>query len=216
MKPQHSKSPADKKSGSKRFGRTLIINLCIMVATTFLLVWVALMWLDVWTSHGEYEIVPDVEGMECQAAIQKLSSEGFVIEVSDSLYDSTSLPGTVLAQNPRQGAKVKHGREIFLTINATSPKIVNLPSVVDVSERQAVALLKGAGLTNISVEMVPSEYKDLVLGVRSNGRILSPGIRLAINTPIVIEVGMGQMEVPDSLSEEISVDEDMSASDFDF
>lgn len=221
MNPQQSannnKRPnyGGKASRKGRFLRLLLINLAIMAVVGFIIVWGALMWLDNWTSHGKYEIVPNVEGLDYRTALGRLSAEGFVTEVSDSLYDSTSLPGTVLDQNPKQGAKVKHGREVYLTINATTPKMVSLPSVTDVSERQARALLAGVGLTQISVESVPSEYKNLVLGVKTGSRRLIAGMKIPVTTPIIIEVGSGPVETVDSLTD--TPDEDEGITDiFDF
>lgn len=216
MNPHQSNSnnnrpnTAGKPSRKGGFLRLLMINLAIMAVVGFIIVWGALMWLDSWTSHGEYEIVPNVEGLDYRTALGRLSAEGFVTEVSDSLYDSTSLPGTVLDQNPKQGAKVKHGREVYLTINATTPKMVTLPTVTDVSERQARALLAGVGLTNISVEWVPSEYKNLVMGVKTGSRRLIAGMKIPINTHVIIEVGSGPAETVDSLGDMPTDDEEIT------
>lgn len=165
-----------------------------MIATGFILVWIALTWLDIWTEHGKYEVVPSVDGLNYYEACDRLKMEGFKVELSDSVYDSSRKPGTVLDQNPQSGAKVKHGREIYLTINAFSPKVVKLPQIIDVSERQARALLLGVGLKNITTVSVESAYKGLVVGARSGNMRITPGTRLSVSSPIILEVGAGVVE----------------------
>lgn len=183
--------------------KKLLINLCVMMVTGFVLVWIALTWLDYWTDHGKYEIVPSVNGLNYYEAYDRLKLEGFKVELSDSVYDTSRKPGIVIDQNPQSGAKVKHGREIYLTINAFSPKVVKLPQIIDVSERQARALLLGAGLKNITIVSVESAYKGLVVGARSGNMRLSPGTRLSVTAPITLEVGAGVVETPsDSVGSE--------------
>lgn len=89
---------------------------------------------------------------------------------------------------------VKAGREIYLTITAFSPKMVSVPKVTDVSERQARAMLAGVGLNNITTVIVPSEYKDLVAGIRVNGKDAAPGTRVPVTARVVLEVGGGPVE----------------------
>lgn len=184
------------------FTKKLLINLCIMAAIGFILIWIALMWLDIWTDHGKYAVVPDLKGLNYYEACDRLKTEGFTAELNDSVYDSSSKPGTVLDQAPQTGAKVKYGREIYLTINAFSPKTVKLPQIIDVSERQARALLQGVGLNNISVVSVESDYKGLVVGARSGGRRIAAGTRLSVSAPIILEVGSGAAEPEPVITEE--------------
>ena len=81
--------------------------------------------------------------------------------------------------------------KVYLTITAFSPKSVSLPSLTDVSLRQARSILEGLGFRNIYVEYVPSEFKDLVVSVRSDGRQLSAGARLPVTSSIILSVGEG-------------------------
>ena len=51
---------------------------------------------------------------------------------------------------------------------------------------------------------VPSDFKDLVLGVRYKGTRLSPGARVPVNATLELEVGEGMAEIieADSLAAE--------------
>lgn len=167
------------------------LNVLIMLAICCVLVWGVTMWLDVWTNHGEYSLVPDVKGMSYDVAVERLKEEGFVVELSDSVYDNSVGRGAVVNQSPAVGAKVKPGRLIYLTVNAFSPRSVSIPQMKDTSRRQAESILKGLGFTHVDVVAVPSEYKDLVLAVKRNGSILNAGARVPLDARIVLEVGAG-------------------------
>ncbi len=178
-------------------------NLLIMCGVGIVILWIATLWLDSWTHHGEYLVVPDVKGKSFQDAKNTLVNEGFTVELTDSIYDTSTRPGTVVEQNPKVGTKVKDGRLIYVTINAFSPKSVTIPTLTDISLRQAQSSLQGLGINNITVRMVPSDFKDLVLKATRNGVPLSAGARIPVDSHIVLEVGDGNVMLdPTSLSTE--------------
>ena len=171
--------------------KKIIINICLMILAGLLLLWLAMLWLGVWTRHGQTIDVPKVTALAYNLAIEKLDAEGLSGIVADSVYDNHTLPGTVIEQNPKAGTVVKEGREVFLTINAFSPKMVTLPTLTDISVRQARSILEGLEIRDIRERRVASEFKDLVLGVRYKGARLMPGARVPINAAIELEVGEG-------------------------
>ena len=185
------------------------VSLLLMAVIVLALGWAAFSWMDIWTLHGHQEVVPDVKGLSYNDAVTRLTDAGLVIELSDSLYDNATRPGTVLDQNPKGNTKVKPGRVVYVTINAFSPKTVTLPQLTDVSLRQARSMLEGIGIKNVKVVEVMSEYKDLVLGVKCDGRKVLPGARVSVKSTITLEVGDGLPElhgVPDSVDIDRSTD----------
>ncbi len=190
----------------KPFWLVLLLNIAAMALVGFIILWIALSWLDSWTHHGEYISVPEVKGLSYNEAYEKLRGEGFAVEISDSVYDVARIaPGTVVEQNPKCDAKVKGGRKVYLTITAFSPKTVTIPSLVDVSVRQAKSVLEGLGFKNITIVSVPSEYRDLVLGVKASGVRLSKGARVPVTSQITLEVGAGsESAVEDSTEDSFS------------
>ena len=191
----------NKPAKGSSFWRKLLINLCCMLAVGFVIGWIALIWLDVWTDHGSEVTTPSVKGMPYSVAAATLASQGFGCELIDSVYDTTRPPGTVTEQSPKEGSMVKTGREIYLTITAVNPKMVSLPKVTDVSERQARAMLAGVGIKSISTVSVPSDYKDLVVGLRVDGSRVSAGTRVPVTSHVVIEVGSGPVAAePDTMA----------------
>lgn len=174
--------------------KKLLLNLLLMGVATLVIVWLAMVWLGFWTRHGETISVPSVRSMPFDRAVSSLSAEGLVGIVSDSVYDNRTAPGTVIEQNPKAGTVVKEGREVFLTINAFSLKMVTLPTLTDISLRQARSILEGLEIRNIVERRVPSDFKDLVVGVRYKGARLMPGARVPVNATIELEVGEGMPE----------------------
>ncbi len=210
-----------KKNNVKKplpFWAKICIHIGIMFVTFIVILWLACLCLDSWTHHGEYSVVPSVEGMSYNDAVRKLVDEEFQCEISDSVYDTKMSPGVVVAQLPKEGSKVKGRRVIYLTVNAFSPKTVRVPQVVDMSHRQAVSTLESLGFTHITVREVPSEFKGLVLSARYNGRPLMPGGRIPVNASIVLDVGAGINSGVDSLDEQneaLTIDDDVPAISFD-
>lgn len=179
-----------------------------MIAVALIIGWLSMLWLDVWTRHGDTISVPAVRTLAYDKAISLLEAEGLKGIVADSVYDSRTAPGTVIEQNPKAGTIVKEGREVFLTIHAFSPKMVTLPSLSDISLRQARSILEGLDITNIVERRVPSEFKDLVLAVRYKGARLQAGARVPVNARIELEVGEG---VQESFTDTDSVSADTEA-----
>jgi len=166
-------------------------NFVFIVLTGIVLVWGAMLFLDYWTHHGETAIVPSVKNMKYDDAVAKLQSEGFITEISDSVYDPTVAPGTVLESWPRCGATVKPGREIYLTITSFQPRKVRIAMPLrDVSSRQAMSYLESIGIKNIRLIDVPSEYPDLVLGAKYDGKNVVPGMMVPVTALITLEVGV--------------------------
>lgn len=184
--------------------KKILLNIGLMLIAAVAICWFAMMWLDVWTRHGDTISVPAVKSMTYDRAWEALAAEGLVSVLSDSVYDKRTAPGTVIEQNPKVGTIVKEGREIYLTINAFSPKMVTLPTLTDMSLRQAKSILEGLEIKNVVEKRVPSDFKDLVLGVRYKGTRLSPGARVPVNATLELEVGEGMAEIieADSLAAE--------------
>ena len=181
--------------------KKILIHIGLMIVAAFIIGWLAMMWLDIWTRHGDTISVPAVRTLSYNRAIDMLNTEGLKAIVADSVYDNSTAPGTVIEQNPKAGTIVKEGREVFLTINAFSPKMVSLPTLTDISLRQARSILEGLDIKNIVETRVPSDFKDLVLNVRHNGKRLQPGARVPVNATIELEVGEGMQELTDSITD---------------
>ena len=188
----------------------IVFNLLLIILAGCGVIWAALIALDSWTGHGKFEIVPDIKGMSYRQAATALQAAGLNAELSDSIYDATALPGTVIEQSPRANTKVQPNRTVYLTTTAFSPKMVTVPALTDMSVRTARSALEGLGIKKIVITSVPSEFKDLVMGVRYKGTILEPGTRIPITATVTLEVGEGSASDNDTVDESTESDSEYS------
>lgn len=172
-------------------GHPLISHIILIAFAAFLSGWCMLLFLDAWTHHGSTATIPDVQNIDSQLAVQTLRTGGFEAEIADSVYDPRFRPGQVISMWPRPGAVVKPGRRVDLTIASYQPRqvAVTMP-LVNVSSRQALNYLDALQIKNVQIEHVPSQYPDLVISAKYNGRPIEPGDRLPVTAKVVLEVGV--------------------------
>lgn len=155
--------------------------------------------MDFYTHHGETITVPDVRKQPCEGSIDMLEDMGFIVEVNDTGYVKNLPPGTILMQLPLPGTVVKSGRTIYLTINATDSPTLTLPDVIDNSSwREAEARLKTLGF-----KVGPPQYvfgeKDWVYGILVNGRNVTTGQKISVESTLIVQVGNGHRDASDSV-----------------
>ena len=173
----------------------ILFHVMLISITFCVVVYGVLLVIDSFTRHGEYEVVPQVEGVSLQKAIEQLENKGLRWEITDSAYSDVLGPGAVLAQEPVANSKVKPHRVVYLTVNATSPRMVGVPNVIDMSMRQGMAILEGLGFKNIAVVSVSSPYKELILDVKANGKSVKKGLQLPLSAQLELSVGSGVEEI---------------------
>lgn len=182
-----------------------------MFIVGLVIVWLILLFLDVWTHHGDDSTVPDIKHLTYDEARTRLSGADLEIEISDSIYDTSMPPGTIVESWPKAGSQVKRGRKVYVTLTAFSPKHVTLSMpITGVSERQAVSYLNALGVNAIRIVNVASQYPDLVEGAHYDGRPLGVGSVIPVDAKVVLEVGYYHYEPDDSLdSEDFEMVEDI-------
>lgn len=188
----------------------VLANVIVVIIVAFLGLWIVYISLQIFTRHGEGDLVPGVENMSYTEAIKILHDKGFKIDIRDSLYKDDVKPGYVIEQFPKSGATVKPGRKIFLYINAVHPKEVvidddNNPAedaLKSFSFRQGMARLEELGFKNIRVVKVLGE-NDRIVRVMANGKVVKKTQRVPLNAAVVVEVNDGRLgELRDSLENE--------------
>lgn len=193
----------------------LLSSILAMVLLGVIIVWGAMIFLDSWTNHGDTATVPQIKYLQYRDAQAKLAAHDLRIEISDSIYDTSVLPGTVVETWPKAGSVVKRGRQVYVTITAFSPKNVTISQpITGVSVRQAVSYLTALGIRMIRQVSVPSEFPDLVEGAHADGRPLGVGSILPVDATVVLEVGTVPEVDPyaedfDSVSAESAVASDL-------
>ena len=164
-------------------------HLALSIGITLALIIVALIFLNIYTRHGNEVEMPDFIGKDSKSLVTDSLSADFIVVVSESVFDKTSKPGTVLKQNPNPKEKVKKGRKVYVTVASDQPPIVKMPQLQDVSLRQAEIMLKAKGLILGSVIYKPSPYENAVLEQLYRGRPIASGKDINMGEIITLVVG---------------------------
>ena len=172
----------------------ILVNSGLMVLALLALGYIALLFIDVFTSHGQQVQVPDVRNLPLEKAIDILEDAGLRWEISDSttFYENYK-PGTVIDQDPKAKSYIKKIRIIYLNVNAMHAPIIALPKLVDMPGRQGLATLKAMGYKHVTVDSIPSEMEGLILQVTVDGHNVAPGTPVSVNSKIKITVGDGSI-----------------------
>ncbi len=151
-------------------------------------------WITFVTKHGEEILVPNLSRMNEIQVEEKLDELGLTYEILDTLDYQPNFPKLgVLFQEPAAGSKVKGGRTVYIKINASEYKKVQIPDLVDKTYRQAVPTLKSLGLATGNVTYAPHIGKDMVLEMRMNGKVIKPGTRVYKASKIDLVLGDGEV-----------------------
>lgn len=203
-----SASEKDKRSGLSAFyaKHPIICHVLMILTSGIVLLWLAMIFLDFWTNHGATVNVPDVKGKTYVEAVTVLEASDLKAEIADSIFDQGLAPGSVVEVWPHAGTSVKPGREVYLTVVSFQPRQVTITApLTDISSRQAMTYLQSLEIKNIRIVNVPSQYDDLVMSARYNGKELRPGSRLPVTATVVLEVGTVPVELFDESSDSSSV-----------
>lgn len=183
-----------KKSNSCRSDiRFVGWNLVLAVVLGLSLITGLVFWLRSYTEHGIEVEVEDVRGMVQAEAEPILAAKGLKLIVVDSTYTEKVPFGTIVEQDPKPASHAKHGRAVYVTINATGKRQIVMPNLQDMSYRQAETTLRGLGIIVDSVyEYEPSAFRDLVLDVRMDSLSIAPGEKIEVGSTVRLVVGFGK------------------------
>jgi len=165
-------------------------HLGLAVAISLVLLLGTLLWLKIYTHHGNTIVVPDLAGLTMDEVDDVTSSRRLRFEVVDSVF-STEMPrGTVIKQNPKARSRVKKNRKIFLTMNAVNPEMVSMPELIGLSFRQARLALQNAGLIQGTIQYKPDFAKNNVLQQMYNDSVINGGTVITKGAVIDLVLGM--------------------------
>jgi eukaryotic-like serine/threonine-protein kinase len=172
---------------SKLFVKNLGIAIVIVVAVIMVL----LIWMNLYTRHGQARPVPDFTGLTIEQTAKLAKKSRLRYQVIDSVYTTLVPRGCVAEQNPKAGFKVKKWRNVALIINAFKPEMVAMPNLVNLPIRQALAQIESSGL-----EMGESRYRsdisiNVVLDQLYNGKKISEGDSIQKGSVVDLVLGKG-------------------------
>jgi beta-lactam-binding protein with PASTA domain len=155
--------------------RTIIVNALAAGGISILLILFVIVFLKIYTNHGDSVESADLKGKTTSEVADILNLKNRRFEIQDSVYSSGASPGTVLDQFPKSGMKVKENRVIFITLSAISQEMIAMPQLTDISYRQATNLIESMGLVAGRIEYKQSEFPNLVLEQKMNGKPIPRG-----------------------------------------
>lgn len=164
-------------------------NALAVVGITILLILINMLAIRIYTDHGDSVEIPDLKGKTSQEVQALLDDLDLRFQIRDSVYSQETPPGTTLDQYPKPGAKVKENRTVFITICALSQEMLPMPQLTDISYRQALNLIESSGLNPGNIEYKPSEFPNLVLEQKVNGRKINVGERIPKGSLVDLVLG---------------------------
>jgi beta-lactam-binding protein with PASTA domain len=146
------------------------------------------------TDHGDFVKVPDLKGKTLDSVAIELDELDLRYVVLDSgNYNPNYRIFSVLDQQPKFDSQVKKGRKIYLTINSSDFKMVEIPNVIRTTIRQAKKSLESLGFIIGEIEYVDDIGKDEVISFSFEGKDLSPGDTLKKTSVIDFKLGNGKL-----------------------
>ncbi len=174
------------------YSKIFLIQLVIAIAMLAILSYVALEWLESTTNHHQRIVVPSLSKKTLDEIAKILEERDLQYEVQDSANFNPDYPRfSVLEQNPAAGSEVKENRKIYVTLNPSGYRKIEVPDVVQNTRRQAEPKLIALGFKIGSVTYKPNIARDMVLEIRHHGKRLQPGTKLMKTSTIDLVLGDG-------------------------
>jgi beta-lactam-binding protein with PASTA domain len=158
-----------------------------------ILIVLSVFWLDFSTNHNQKIEVPDLSKMSLEEVEETLDNLDLTWEVIDSASFNAAYPNkSVIEQSPEAGEFVKENRKIYLTLNPSGYKDIEIPDFYGKTKRQAVSQLTAIGFRISTQEIYVNDIaKDVVRGLIYNGKDLKNGDKIPQNSEIILKLGDG-------------------------
>jgi beta-lactam-binding protein with PASTA domain len=180
--------------------KPLWINILAGFVLLIVLLLVFLGSLDLITHHGKTMKIPAVVGQSIEQARKTLESQGFEVQIQDSLYEDTVAPLQVMKQFPEADNLVKVNRTVYLTINRAVAPEIDMPNMLSMTFRNAEMVLRRYGLKLGDTIFKPDFARNSVLDQQYKGQSIKPGTKIQQGSQITLVLGNGvgtEFIVPD-------------------
>ena len=164
----------------------------VLALITLVLLFIGwLKYLDYYTLHNKYILVPDFNNFPISALDSIAEENDIRYVIIDSIFDKSKLKGIVVKQNPSYLTHVKKNRKIYLTINSLQSRKVEFPDIYDLSLRQAIRKLNKRGLQVGNLEYRADIATNKVLDYKINGLKIKIGQELYYGAIVDLVIGKG-------------------------
>lgn len=169
-------------------------HLSIAIVTLIIAVWGIVKFLDVYTHHAETAEVPSFKGKKISELDNFIKGKNVRYTIIDSIYDPTEKSGIVVKRDPEEKTLVKHNRIIYLYVTSTQAPQIEMPKLVDRSERQAVFMIESYGLKIGNIKEISGDCKGCVLKQFYNGVEIEAGTAIKKGSKIDLFIGKREIE----------------------
>ena len=174
---------------SKTFLKQLALAFIAIAVLTFLM----LRWLSYTTNHGNFETVPELKGKSIAVAEIELKENNLVMQIQDSANYNPKYPKfSVIDQDPPSGEKVKEDRKIYLTLNPSGYRKIQVPDLRERTFRQAKPMLEALGFTIGKITYIDYLGTDEVVRLNFEGKKINAGDLLPKTSKIDLVLGNGK------------------------
>lgn len=174
---------------SKVFLKQLLVAFVAIIVFVF----ITMKWLNISTNHNQKIEVPNLEKMSLADVKKTLKELDLNWVVIDSTSYNPNFPNkSVIEQSPEVGDFVKENRKIYLTLNPSGYKNVEVPNLYGKTKRQAISQLLAIGFRVSTNPIYVSDIaKDVVRGLTFNKKRLKVGAKIPKNSLITLKLGDG-------------------------
>jgi|SRR5690554_184080 beta-lactam-binding protein with PASTA domain len=171
------------------FTKTFLKQLALAIVVLILLVFAIMWWLRVTTNHNQKIAVPDLSELTLDKVEEKLAEYDLRYEILDSANYNPDYPKySVIEQIPEPGKFVKENRKLYLTLNPSGYRDIEVPDVLGKTLRQVEPTLLAMGFQIGTISYKP-HISDNVLEMRYQGKVLNPGESIPKTSKIDLIVG---------------------------
>jgi len=175
------------------FSKSFFKTLFRIIIVSILLFLILVLFLRLNTRHGDFIVVPDLVGKNIQEFDSQLNELDLQYIISDSgNYNPEFKINSVLDQLPKSNSKVKRGRKIYLTLNASDFEMIEIPKITRITVRQAKKTIESLGFIFGEIEYVDDIARDEVISISSEGNELKEGDLLKRTSVIDFKLGNGK------------------------
>ena len=175
------------------FSKLFLIQLILAVALFVILCFVTLQWLDSTTNHDQRIVVPSLSKKTLDEVKQILEEKELRYEVQDSANFDPAYPRySVIEQNPAAGNSVKENRKIYVTLNPSGYRKIEIPQdVIQKTRRQVEPKLLALGFKIGKITYIDHLGKDEVRSIRYKNQSVKSGELLPKTSTLDLVLGNG-------------------------
>ncbi len=177
------------------FSKTFLFQLIIAILLVAALCVGGLEWLDSSTNHDQRIVVPSLSKLSLNEVKSELTKKKLRFEVQDSANFNPNYPRySVIEQSPVAGNMVKENRKIYLVLNPSGYRKIEIPNnLIQRTRRQVEPTLTALGFKIGDISYKPNIAEDVVLELSHKGKKLKVGDKLMKTSVVDLVLGDGKL-----------------------